>query len=54
MNIFQIQENVELLWRFAKAQYQISDLKEKAGDIDAQKLMLEKGLIIFVKFCTND
>jgi len=40
----QIQENVELLWRFAKAQYQISDLKEKAGDIDAQKLMLEKGI----------
>lgn len=50
LNFFKIQENVELLWRFAKAQYQISELKEKAGDVEAQKLMLEKGLIIYMEF----
>jgi len=36
--------NDELLWRFAKAQYQISLLKEKAGDLTAQKFILEKGM----------
>jgi len=37
-------ENKELLWRFAKAQHQISCLKEKAGDLEGQKFMLTKGL----------
>jgi len=36
--------NDEILWRFAKAQYQISLLKEKAGDLEAQKFILEKGM----------
>jgi len=36
--------NNELLWRFAKSQYQISCLKEKAGDLEAQKFILEKGI----------
>eukprot|EP00111_Clytia_hemisphaerica_P009963 TCONS_00029153-protein len=40
----QIHDNAELLWRFAKSQYQISCLKEKAGDSEAQKLMLLKGI----------
>lgn len=40
----QIKDNVDLLWRYAKAQYQISTLKERAGDIEAEKLMLEKGI----------
>lgn len=40
----EIQDNCELLWRLAKSQYQVSELKEKAGDKDAQKLINEKGI----------
>ena len=40
-------DNCELLWRYAKSQYQISCLKEKAGDQEAQKLMNLKGTSIF-------
>lgn len=38
-------ENKDLLWRYAKAQFQISCLKEKAGDLDGQKFMLSKGIV---------
>jgi len=34
----------ELLWRLAKAQFQISELKDQAGDRDSQQLMLSKGI----------
>jgi len=36
--------NGELLWRYAKSQYQISIVKEKAGDLEAHKFILSKGL----------
>lgn len=36
--------NKDLLWRFAKSQYQVSCVKEKAGDLESQKFILSKGV----------